>query len=62
MHPVLVELLARPVGWLLIAGTLIMVGIGIGVPLFIRSRERAEAAEAARRDAAARQRSSTPGM
>ncbi|WP_168198953.1 hypothetical protein [Luteimonas granuli] len=55
MHPVLVELLARPVGWLLIAGTLIMVGIGIGVPLFIRSRERAEAAEAARRDAAARQ-------
>lgn len=54
MHPVLVELLARPVGWLLIAGTLIMVGIGIGVPLFIRSRERAEAAEATRRGEAPR--------
>ena len=49
MHPVLVELLARPVGWLLIGGTLVMIGIGIGVPLFIRSRERAELAQAARR-------------
>ncbi|WP_165942120.1 hypothetical protein [Luteimonas arsenica] len=49
MHPVLVELFARPVGWLLIAGTVIMLGIGIGVPLFIRSRERADAAEAKRR-------------
>lgn len=51
MHPVLVELLARPVGWLLIGGTLIMLGIGIGVPLFIRSRERAEAEDAKRRGA-----------
>lgn len=46
MHPVLVELLARPVGWLLIAGTLVMLGIGIGVPLFIRARERSEAEQA----------------
>ncbi len=44
MHPVFVELFARPVGWLLIGGTLIMVGIGIGVPLFIRYRERVERA------------------
>jgi hypothetical protein len=44
VHPVFVELLARPVGWLLIGGTLIMLAIGIGVPLFIRHRERVEAA------------------
>ena len=50
MHPVFVELFARPVGWLLIGGTLIMVGIGIGVPLFIRYRERAEQAAAERPD------------
>ncbi|MGY0610660.1 MULTISPECIES: hypothetical protein [unclassified Luteimonas] len=49
MHPVLVEIIARPVGWMLIAGTLIMIGIGIGVPLFIRHRERLEAEEARRR-------------
>jgi len=50
MHPVFVELFARPVGWLLIGGTLIMVGIGIGVPLFIRHRERIEREAAARTD------------
>jgi len=49
MHPVLVEILARPVGWMLIAGTLIMIGIGVGVPLFIRHRERIEAEEARRK-------------
>ena len=54
MHPVFVELFARPVGWLLIGGTLIMVGIGIGVPLFIRYRERVERDVAARRDGARR--------
>ena len=56
MHPVLVEILARPVGWMLIAGTLIMIGIAVGVPIFIRSRERAEAEEARRRG------ESTPGQ
>ena len=55
MHPVLVELLARPVGWLLIGGTLIMIGIGIGVPLFIRSRERADAEHAKHGDEASRE-------
>ncbi|MBB1473046.1 MULTISPECIES: hypothetical protein [unclassified Luteimonas] len=49
MHPVFVELFARPVGWLTIGGALIMFGITIGVPLFIRSRERAEAREAERK-------------
>lgn len=48
MHPVFVELFARPVGWLLIGGTLIMVAIGIGVPLFIRHRERMERVAAER--------------
>jgi hypothetical protein len=53
MHPVFVELFARPVGWLTIGGALIMLGITVGVPLFIRSRERAEARDAdrARREA-----------
>lgn len=54
MHPVFVELFARPVGWLLIGGTLIMVGIGIGVPLFIRHRERVERDMSARQDGARR--------
>lgn len=49
MHPVLVEIIARPVGWMLIGGTLIMIGIAVGVPLFIRYMERTEAAEARRR-------------
>lgn len=54
MHPVLVELFARPVGWLLIAGTLVMLGIGIGVPLFIRARERLEASDAKARQGTGR--------
>lgn len=54
MHPVFVELFARPVGWLLIGGTLIMVGIGIGVPMFIRYRERMERDAAGRPDRAQR--------
>lgn len=48
MHPILVELLARPVGWLTIGGALIMLGLAVGVPLFIRHREKIEAAEAER--------------
>ena len=49
MHPVFVALFARPVGWLTIGGALIMFGITIAVPLFIRSRERADAREEERR-------------
>jgi len=48
MHPVLVELLARPVGWLTIGGALIMLGIMVGIPLFIRHREKIEKEEAER--------------
>ncbi|NLG59079.1 hypothetical protein BGP89_14370 [Luteimonas sp. JM171] len=46
MHPVLVELLARPVGWLTIGGALIMAGIMAGIPIFIRYREKLEKKEA----------------
>ena len=45
MHPILVELLARPVGWLTIGGAAIMLGIAIGIPLFIRHMARTERLE-----------------
>ena len=48
MHPRLVDLLARPVGGLTIGGALIMLGLAAGIPLFIRHREKIEAAEADR--------------
>lgn len=50
MHPILVELLARPVGWLTIGGAAIMLGIAIGIPLFIRHKARTEQPEADRGD------------
>lgn len=42
MHPILHEILFTPMGWLLIAGTVIMLGIGIFLHLFIRNRMREE--------------------
>lgn len=42
MHPILHEILFTPMGWLLIAGTVIMFGIGIYLHLFIRNRMREE--------------------
>lgn len=42
MHPILVELLARPVGWLTIGGALIMLGIAVGIPLFILHKAKTE--------------------
>lgn len=42
MHPILHEILFTPMGWLLIAGTIIMLGIGIVLHLFIRNRMREE--------------------
>jgi protein-S-isoprenylcysteine O-methyltransferase Ste14 len=36
MHPILTEILARPVGWLAIGGSILMVGIALGVFLFVR--------------------------
>lgn len=45
MHPVLVEILTRPVGWLAIGGSLIMVGVGVALFLFVRKQVQAEERE-----------------
>ena len=42
MHPVLVEILTRPVGWLAIGGSLIMAGVGVALFLFVRRQVQAE--------------------
>jgi protein-S-isoprenylcysteine O-methyltransferase Ste14 len=38
MHPILVEILTRPVGWLAIGGSLVMVGVGLFLFLFVRKQ------------------------
>lgn len=43
MHPVLVEMLSKPVGWLTIGGGLIMLGIAVGFAVFVRRKMREEA-------------------
>ena len=40
MHPVWVEMLQKPVGWLTISGALIIVGIPLFTVLFIRRKMR----------------------
>ena len=42
MHPVFVEILTRPVGWLAIGGSLIMVGVGLALFLFVRKQVQSE--------------------
>lgn len=42
MHPILMEILARPVGWLAIGGSIVMVGIGVAMFLFVRRKIREE--------------------
>lgn len=42
MHPILMEILARPVGWLAIGGSMVMVGVGLTLFLFVRRRIREE--------------------
>ena len=42
MHPILVEILTRPVGWLAIGGSLVMVGVGLVLFLFVRRQVQAE--------------------
>lgn len=49
MHPVFVEMFARPVGWLTLGGTAIMIGLALGIPLFIRHREKIERRQAQRK-------------
>ncbi len=45
MHPILHAVLLEPVGWLAIGGSLIMVGTGIAVGLFVRSKVREQERE-----------------
>ena len=40
MHPILVEILAKPVGWLAIGGSIVMVGVGVVFALFLRAKIR----------------------
>ena len=42
MHPVLREILMEPVGWLAIGGSLVMVGVGVTLFLFVRRKIREE--------------------
>lgn len=42
MHPILQEILMEPVGWLAIGGSIVMVGIGVFVALFVRRKVREE--------------------
>lgn len=42
MHPILTEILARPVGWLAIGGSIVMVGIGLAVFMFVRKQVMAD--------------------
>lgn len=40
MNPIIHELMTTPMGWLFIGGTLIMLGMTIGIPLFLRKKMR----------------------
>jgi protein-S-isoprenylcysteine O-methyltransferase Ste14 len=42
MHPILMDIFARPVGWLAIGGSLVMVGLGLALFLFVRRKIREE--------------------
>jgi hypothetical protein len=42
MHPILTEILAKPVGWLAIGGSIVMAGIGLAVFLFVRKQVMAD--------------------
>ena len=42
MHPMLREMLMEPVGWLTIAGALIILGLPLFTVLFVRRRLREE--------------------
>jgi protein-S-isoprenylcysteine O-methyltransferase Ste14 len=42
MHPILMEILTRPVGWLAIGGSIVMVSLGLAMFLFVRRKIREE--------------------
>jgi len=45
MHPILHAILLEPVGWLAMGGSIIMVGTGIAVDLFVRNKVREQERE-----------------
>ena len=45
MHPIMMEIFTRPVGWLAIGGSLVMVGVGVSLFLFVRRKIREEELE-----------------
>ena len=42
MHPIMMEIFTRPVGWLAIGGSIVMVGVGVSLFLFVRRKIREE--------------------
>ena len=42
MHPILMDIFTRPVGWLAIGGSIVMVGIAFAVAMFVRKKVREE--------------------
>ena len=42
MHPILMDIFTRPVGWLAIGGSLVMVGVGLALFFFVRRKIREE--------------------
>ena len=42
MHPILMDIFTRPVGWLAIGGSLLLVGVGVPSFLFVRRKIREE--------------------
>lgn len=48
MHPILVEMFSKPVGWLTIVGAILLFGTPVAIFLFVRRKMRQEE-EASRR-------------
>lgn len=42
MHPILREIFLEPVGWLAIGGSLVMVGLGVALQLYLRKKIKEE--------------------
>ena len=42
MHPIWHAILLEPVGWLAIGGSIVMVGIALGVAVYVRGKVRDE--------------------
>lgn len=42
MHPILREIFLEPVGWLAIGGSLVMVGLGVALQIYLRKKIKEE--------------------